>query len=69
MDWYMVSGGLALTAESKAKGDTQIYAHYPVRLRVGGELSNDMGQRIQRPMAFQGLTKKEAKTRDTPEGH
>eukprot|EP00972_Heterocapsa_arctica_P016895 2494282-Heterocapsa_arctica.AAC.1 len=27
-----------------------------------------MGQRIKRPMAFQGLTKKEARTRNTPEG-
>eukprot|EP00972_Heterocapsa_arctica_P003839 571764-Heterocapsa_arctica.AAC.1 len=27
-----------------------------------------MGQRIKRPMAFQGLTRKEARTRDTPEG-
>eukprot|EP00972_Heterocapsa_arctica_P023972 3531547-Heterocapsa_arctica.AAC.1 len=27
-----------------------------------------MGQRIKRPMAFQGITRKEARTRDVPEG-
>eukprot|EP00972_Heterocapsa_arctica_P004047 601242-Heterocapsa_arctica.AAC.1 len=60
LDWFMVSGGLALAAETKVDQDTQIYARYPVRLRVGGILSEEMGQRIKRPMAFQGLTKKEA---------
>eukprot|EP00972_Heterocapsa_arctica_P077548 11437613-Heterocapsa_arctica.AAC.1 len=53
LDWYMVSGGLALSAETKVDPDTQIYSHYPVILRVGGTLSEDMGQRIKRPMAFQ----------------
>eukprot|EP00972_Heterocapsa_arctica_P080944 11928951-Heterocapsa_arctica.AAC.1 len=68
LDWYMVSGGLALSAEIKVDQDTHIYAHYPVILRVGGSLSKYMGQRIKRPMAFQGLTREEARTRDTPEG-
>eukprot|EP00972_Heterocapsa_arctica_P011040 1617691-Heterocapsa_arctica.AAC.1 len=62
----MVSGGLALSAGTKVDPDTPIYAHYPVRLRVGGTLSEDMGQRIRRPMAFQGLTKKEARTGNIP---
>eukprot|EP00972_Heterocapsa_arctica_P071139 10508902-Heterocapsa_arctica.AAC.1 len=68
LDWFMVSAGLALSAETKADPDTPIYAHYPVRLRVGGILSEDMGQRIRRPMAFQGVTKKEARTGNIPEG-
>eukprot|EP00972_Heterocapsa_arctica_P067320 9935055-Heterocapsa_arctica.AAC.1 len=57
LDWRMVSGGLAMAAHIKVEQDTQIYAHYPVRLKVGGSLSQDMGQRIKRPMAFQGLYK------------
>eukprot|EP00972_Heterocapsa_arctica_P017367 2564279-Heterocapsa_arctica.AAC.1 len=61
LDWFMVSGGLALAAETKVDKDIQIYAHYPVQLNVGGKLSEDMGHRIRRPSAFQGLTKKEAK--------
>eukprot|EP00972_Heterocapsa_arctica_P071451 10555903-Heterocapsa_arctica.AAC.1 len=64
----MVSGGLAFTAKSKVEGDTHIYAHYPAIFRVGGNLSKHMGQRIKRPMPFQGLARKEARTRDTPEG-
>eukprot|EP00972_Heterocapsa_arctica_P032720 4819555-Heterocapsa_arctica.AAC.1 len=66
-DWFMVSGGLALSAESKVEGDTPIYAHYPVKLRVGGTLSTFMGQRIRRPMACQGLPREEAHTREAPE--
>eukprot|EP00972_Heterocapsa_arctica_P086290 12719426-Heterocapsa_arctica.AAC.1 len=49
LDWFMVSGGLALAAETKVDKDIRIYAHYPVQLKVGGELSEDMGQRIRRP--------------------
>eukprot|EP00972_Heterocapsa_arctica_P061174 9020675-Heterocapsa_arctica.AAC.1 len=64
----MVSGGLALSADTNVDPDTQMYAHYPVRLRVGGILSKDMGQRIKRPMAFQSLTKQEARTGNIPEG-
>eukprot|EP00972_Heterocapsa_arctica_P060551 8933751-Heterocapsa_arctica.AAC.1 len=33
LDWYMVRGGLTLTAEIQVEQDTQIYAHYPDRLR------------------------------------
>eukprot|EP00972_Heterocapsa_arctica_P051742 7611285-Heterocapsa_arctica.AAC.1 len=61
LDWHMVSGGLAIAAETRVDQDTQIYSHYPVQLKVGGELSEDMGLRIRRPSAFQGLAKKEAK--------
>eukprot|EP00972_Heterocapsa_arctica_P088172 13000773-Heterocapsa_arctica.AAC.1 len=57
-----------MAAEIKVEHDTQICAHYPVRLKVGGSLSQDMGQRIKRPMAFQGLTRKEARTKDPPAG-
>eukprot|EP00972_Heterocapsa_arctica_P037715 5551037-Heterocapsa_arctica.AAC.1 len=64
----MVSGGLALSAETKVEGDTPIYSHYPFKLRIGGNLSKDVGQRIKRPMAFQGLPRKEARTREVPEG-
>eukprot|EP00972_Heterocapsa_arctica_P079573 11725850-Heterocapsa_arctica.AAC.1 len=64
----MVSGGLALAAETEVDHDKQIYVHYPVRLRVGGNLSEDMGQRIRRPSALQGLTKKKARTGNIPEG-
>eukprot|EP00972_Heterocapsa_arctica_P106527 15692352-Heterocapsa_arctica.AAC.1 len=38
LDWFMVSGGLALSAESKVESDTPIYAHSPIKLKVGGEL-------------------------------
>eukprot|EP00972_Heterocapsa_arctica_P086360 12728803-Heterocapsa_arctica.AAC.1 len=41
--WFMVSGGLAIAAETKVDKDTHIYAHYPVQLKVGGKLSEDMG--------------------------
>eukprot|EP00972_Heterocapsa_arctica_P061030 9000203-Heterocapsa_arctica.AAC.1 len=34
LDWFMVSGGLALTAESKVEPDTSIYGHCPVKLNV-----------------------------------
>eukprot|EP00972_Heterocapsa_arctica_P052564 7733462-Heterocapsa_arctica.AAC.1 len=60
LEWFMVSGGLAIAEETRADKDTQIYSHYPVQLKVGG--SEDMGVRIRRPSAFQGITKKEAKT-------
>eukprot|EP00972_Heterocapsa_arctica_P107128 15783976-Heterocapsa_arctica.AAC.1 len=63
----MVSGGLALSAESKVESDTPIDAHCPVKVRVGGSLSKYTGQRIRRPMAFQGLNRKEARHRDVPE--
>eukprot|EP00972_Heterocapsa_arctica_P022584 3322711-Heterocapsa_arctica.AAC.1 len=65
----MVSGGLALAAETKVDKDTHTYAHYPVQLNAGGKLSEDMGQRIRRPSAFHGLTKKEAKKGIIPLGY
>eukprot|EP00972_Heterocapsa_arctica_P015735 2318486-Heterocapsa_arctica.AAC.1 len=42
--------------------DTHISGHSPVRLNVGGKLSEDMGSRIKRPLDFQGITRKEART-------
>eukprot|EP00972_Heterocapsa_arctica_P009656 1422948-Heterocapsa_arctica.AAC.1 len=53
LDWFMVSEGLAIAAETRVDKDTRIYSHYPVQLKVGGELSDDMGVRIRRPSAFQ----------------
>eukprot|EP00972_Heterocapsa_arctica_P091408 13486605-Heterocapsa_arctica.AAC.1 len=32
LDCFMVSGGLAIGAETKVDNDTQIYSHYPVQL-------------------------------------
>ncbi len=68
LDWFMVSGGLAIVAETRVDKDTQIYSHYPVQLKIGGTLSEDMGVRIRRPNAFQRITKKEAKKNSIPEG-
>eukprot|EP00972_Heterocapsa_arctica_P042040 6198878-Heterocapsa_arctica.AAC.1 len=59
LDWYMISGGLAIGAETSVDKDTQIYARYPVKLKIGGELSQDLGVRIRRPNAFDGMTKQE----------
>eukprot|EP00972_Heterocapsa_arctica_P089651 13220899-Heterocapsa_arctica.AAC.1 len=61
LNWFMVSGGLAIAAETKVDKDTELFSHYPVQLKIGGKLSEDMGVRIRRPSAFQGMTKKEAK--------
>eukprot|EP00972_Heterocapsa_arctica_P069828 10315477-Heterocapsa_arctica.AAC.1 len=38
LDWFMVSGGLALSAETNVEGYIPIYAHYPVKLIIGGSL-------------------------------
>eukprot|EP00972_Heterocapsa_arctica_P103983 15325398-Heterocapsa_arctica.AAC.1 len=46
--WYMVSGGLAIGAETSVDNDTQIHAHYSVKLNIGGELSQDLGSRIKK---------------------
>eukprot|EP00972_Heterocapsa_arctica_P012597 1851160-Heterocapsa_arctica.AAC.1 len=43
LDWYMVSGGLAIGAETSVDTDTQIYKHYPVQLKIGGGLSKELG--------------------------
>eukprot|EP00972_Heterocapsa_arctica_P087719 12936129-Heterocapsa_arctica.AAC.1 len=69
VEWFIVSGGLAMSAESKVEHDTHIYAHYPVRLQKGGRLSQDMGQIINIPILFQGLTRTEARTKDPPAGY
>eukprot|EP00972_Heterocapsa_arctica_P083799 12349121-Heterocapsa_arctica.AAC.1 len=53
LDLYMVSGGLAIAAETRVDKDTLIFSHDPVQLKVGGTLSEDMGVRIRRPSAFQ----------------
>eukprot|EP00972_Heterocapsa_arctica_P002577 377034-Heterocapsa_arctica.AAC.1 len=45
----MVSGGLALSAESKVESDTPIHAHYPVKLRVGGSLNKIWGKELGDP--------------------
>eukprot|EP00972_Heterocapsa_arctica_P069607 10284869-Heterocapsa_arctica.AAC.1 len=68
LGWFMVSGGLAIAAETNVDKDTQIYHHYPVQLKAGGQLSEDMGVRIRRPSASQGITKKETKKGIIPEG-
>eukprot|EP00972_Heterocapsa_arctica_P080067 11799118-Heterocapsa_arctica.AAC.1 len=31
LDWFMVSGGLAIAAETKVDENTQLYSHYPVQ--------------------------------------
>eukprot|EP00972_Heterocapsa_arctica_P044478 6565922-Heterocapsa_arctica.AAC.1 len=41
--WFMVSGGLAIAAETRIDKDTHILSHYPVQLKIGGKLSEDMG--------------------------
>eukprot|EP00972_Heterocapsa_arctica_P049469 7281431-Heterocapsa_arctica.AAC.1 len=64
----MVSSGLANGAESKVEGDTAVAKHSPVRLQIGGKFSEGMGMRIRRPMAFQGMTRKEAKVHGVLEG-
>eukprot|EP00972_Heterocapsa_arctica_P093086 13729430-Heterocapsa_arctica.AAC.1 len=43
LDWFMVSGGPAIEAETKVDKDTQLYSHYPVQLTIGGRLSEDLG--------------------------
>eukprot|EP00972_Heterocapsa_arctica_P088877 13106359-Heterocapsa_arctica.AAC.1 len=64
----MVSGGLAIAAETNVDKDTQILSHYPVQLKIGGRLSNDPGVRIRRATAFVGMTKEEVKKGIIPEG-
>eukprot|EP00972_Heterocapsa_arctica_P041115 6059796-Heterocapsa_arctica.AAC.1 len=59
LDWFMVSGGPAIAAETNVDKDTQLYSHYHVQLKIGGRLSEDLGVRLRRASAFVGLTKKE----------
>eukprot|EP00972_Heterocapsa_arctica_P040858 6021671-Heterocapsa_arctica.AAC.1 len=40
--WFMVSGGLAIAAETRVDKDTQLHSHCPVQLKPGGKLSEDM---------------------------
>eukprot|EP00972_Heterocapsa_arctica_P063233 9329546-Heterocapsa_arctica.AAC.1 len=68
LDWFMVSGGLAIAAERKVDEDIHIYSHYPVQLKIGGRLSEDLGDRIRKANAFVGLTKKEVNKGNIPEG-
>ena len=58
LDWFLVSGGLAITAETHVEEDTHIFTHYPVHLKIGGKLSEDLGLRIRRPTELQGQTNK-----------
>eukprot|EP00972_Heterocapsa_arctica_P066083 9749366-Heterocapsa_arctica.AAC.1 len=64
----MVSAGLANGAESKVESEAAVAKHKPVRLKIGGELREDMGMIIRRPMAFQGMTRKETKVYKVLEG-
>eukprot|EP00972_Heterocapsa_arctica_P078663 11600421-Heterocapsa_arctica.AAC.1 len=64
----MVSAGLAHGAESKVQSDSAVDKHKPVRLRIGGKLTDDMGMKIRRPLSFQGMTRKEAKEHEVLEG-
>eukprot|EP00972_Heterocapsa_arctica_P090957 13419869-Heterocapsa_arctica.AAC.1 len=41
--------------------DTHISGHSPVRLNIGGKLSEDMGSRIKRPVYSQGITRTKAR--------
>eukprot|EP00972_Heterocapsa_arctica_P027854 4096265-Heterocapsa_arctica.AAC.1 len=61
LDWFMVSGGLAIAAATQVETYTQLFSHYPAQLKIGGTLTEDLGVRIRRPSAFIGITKKEAK--------
>eukprot|EP00972_Heterocapsa_arctica_P077889 11488537-Heterocapsa_arctica.AAC.1 len=38
LDWFMVSVGLAIAAETNVDKDTQLYSHNPVQLKIGGRL-------------------------------
>eukprot|EP00972_Heterocapsa_arctica_P088962 13119275-Heterocapsa_arctica.AAC.1 len=49
LDWFMVSGGLAIAAATTVDTDTKLFSHYPVQLNIGGKLSEDLGVRIRRP--------------------
>eukprot|EP00972_Heterocapsa_arctica_P088327 13025877-Heterocapsa_arctica.AAC.1 len=68
LDWFMLSGGLAIAAETNVDKDTQILFHYPVQLKIGGRLSEDLGSRIRRAKDFEGMTKKDVKKSVIPEG-
>eukprot|EP00972_Heterocapsa_arctica_P086325 12724817-Heterocapsa_arctica.AAC.1 len=48
LDWFLVCPELAILAEAVANNDTHIQGHSPVRITIGGKLSEDMGSRIKR---------------------
>eukprot|EP00972_Heterocapsa_arctica_P094600 13950408-Heterocapsa_arctica.AAC.1 len=68
LDWFLVCPELACSARSAVNNDTHIQGHSPVRMTIGGLLSEDMGSRIRRPMDFQGMTRKEAKNNKPTDG-
>ncbi len=49
LDWFLVSGSLAINAETHVEEDSIIHSHCPVYLKIGGKLSEDLGSRIRRP--------------------
>ena len=58
LDWFLVSGSLAINAETHVDEDSIIHSHCPVYLKVGGKLSEDLGNRIRRPTEFKWKAKK-----------
>eukprot|EP00972_Heterocapsa_arctica_P107021 15765664-Heterocapsa_arctica.AAC.1 len=60
IDWFMVSAGLANGAESMFENDAAVCKRKPVRLKIGGRFSDDMGTKIRRPVSLQEMTRKEA---------
>eukprot|EP00972_Heterocapsa_arctica_P001616 231040-Heterocapsa_arctica.AAC.1 len=48
----MVSGGLAIAAETKEDKYTQLYSHYPVQLTIGGKLGEDLGGQNEETKCF-----------------
>eukprot|EP00972_Heterocapsa_arctica_P111157 16365540-Heterocapsa_arctica.AAC.1 len=47
---------------------TNISGHSPVRLNLGGNLNDDIGSKIKRPVDFQGTTRKDARLNNPTEG-
>eukprot|EP00972_Heterocapsa_arctica_P058347 8607900-Heterocapsa_arctica.AAC.1 len=68
LDWFLVCSELIISAQVFVNNDTHIQGHSPVRMAIGGKLSEDMGSRIRRPMDFQGMTRKEAKNNMPTDG-
>eukprot|EP00972_Heterocapsa_arctica_P112815 16433938-Heterocapsa_arctica.AAC.1 len=42
IDWFLACPQLSVSAESKVEKYTPVSKHNPVRLNIGGELSDDM---------------------------
>jgi hypothetical protein len=68
LDWFLVCPELSNSAQALVNNDTHIQGHSPVRITIGGKLSEDMGSRIKRPTDFQGITRKEAKNNMPTDG-